>query len=264
MTEPEQDPDMSDEYDDLLARVDAAATRVSAAPGAMERVRHALARRKRRRRRQAGLAALAAVTVLGAAGTVVVPALTGDDDPVAPADRVTAPAIIGGGGYRPAGFFKDIVGGTAVPSIIRYYRTEPRVVFTARFDWSPDPAGEAYLGGLTLERYRSDPEKRCSRLVDGAADCELLDDGTVLARYEIAADGALLAPISGEGRLRLEGSTAVLRGVTYFRSDTRAVTVLVCNCSNPDGAVLSDVSPVTFEALEDVVTDESWSLRIGG
>ena len=254
MTEPEQTPD---EYDDLLARVDAVATRVSAAPGALERVRHALERRKRRRRRQAGLASLAAVAVLGAVGVVVVPILAGGDDPIAPAD-------IGGGGYRPAGFFKDIVGGTAVPSIIRYYRTVPRVVFTARFDWSPDPAGVAYLGGLTLERYRSDPEKRCSRLIDGAATCEVLEDGTVLARYEISADGALLAPISGEGRLRLEGSTAVLRGVTYFRSDARAVTVLLCNCSNPDGAVLSDVSPVTFEALEDVVTDESWGMRVGG
>ena len=149
-----------------------------------------------------------------------------------------------------------------MPSIVRYYRTVPRVIFTARFDWSPDTAGEAYLGDLTLERYRSSAEKRCAKLADGAATCDVREDGSVLARYEIPADGAFLAPISGEGRLRLEGSTATLRGVTYFRPDYRAVTVLVCNCSNPDGAVLSETPPVAFEVLEDVVTDDSWGLRI--
>ncbi len=259
MTEPEQAP----EYDDLLARVQAAAGRVSPGPGVVEQVRGALARRRRRRRVQVGVASAAAVAVLGVAGTLVIPGLL-DHDPVQPADDVSAPAIIQGGGYRPAGFFKDIVGGSAVPSIIRYYRTVPRVVFTARFDWSPDSAGDAYLGDLTLERYRSSGERRCSQLVDGAATCDVRDDGSVLARYEISADGAFLAPISREGPLRLEGSAGMLRGVTYFRPDARAVTVLVCNCSNPDGDVLSETSPVTFEALEDVVTDDSWALRPGG
>lgn len=261
MIEPER---THGEYDDILARVQASASRVAPGRGVVEHVRGALARRRRRRRVQAGLASVAAVAVFGAAGAIVVPALVGDDGPVDPADEVSAPAIVRGGGYRPAGFFKDIVGGTAVPSIVRYYRTVPRVVFTARFDWSPDPDGDAYLGDLTLERYRSSAEKRCSRLVDGAATCDVREDGSVLARYEIAADGAFLAPTSSEGRLRLEGSEGVLRGVTYFRSDARAVTVLVCNCSNPDGDLLSETPPVTFEALEDVVTDDSWSLRVGG
>lgn len=261
MVEPEQ---THGEYDDILARVQAAATRVSPGPGAVEHVRGALARRRRRRRAQAGLASVAAVAVFGVAGAIVVPTLLQDDGAVEPAVEVSAPAIIQGGGYRPAGFFKDVVGGTAVPSIIRYYRTVPRVVFTARFDWSPDPGGDAYLGDLTLERYRSSAEKRCSRLVDGAATCDVRADGSVLARYEIAADGAFLAPISLEGPLRLDGSQGSLRGVTYFRSDARAVTVLVCNCSSPDGDVLSEAPPVTFEALEDVVTDDSWGLRVGG
>lgn len=260
--EPDQDSDGG--YDDLLARVRTATSPVSPGATAVERVRGALARRRRRRRAQVGLASAAAVTVLSVAAVIVVPGLVGDDGSVEPADEVSAPAIISGGGYRPAGFFKDIVGGVAVPSIIRYYRTVPQVIFTARFDWSPDPAGVAYLGDLTLERYRSSPEKRCSRLVDGAATCDVLDDGSVLARYEIAADGAFLAPVSREGRLRLGGSEGVLRGVTYFRSDAGAVTVLLCNCSNPDGDVLSETPPVTFEVLEDVVTDDSWGLRVGG
>lgn len=260
----EPDPG-SEGYDDLLARVQQAAGRVSVGPGVVEHVRGALARRRRRRRVQVGVASAAAVALLGVAGVLVVPGLVADDDgSVEPAGEVSAPAVIEGGSYRPAGFFKDIVGGTAVPSIVRYYRTVPRVVFTARFEWSPDSAGDAYLGDLTLERYRSSAQKRCSRLVDGAATCDVRDDGSVLARYEVAADGAFLAPISLEGRLRLEGSEGVLRGVTYFRSDAKAVTVLVCNCSNPDGNVLSESAPVTFEALEEVVTDESWSLRAGG
>ncbi|CAN5461045.1 hypothetical protein BH09ACT12_BH09ACT12_10570 [soil metagenome] len=264
MERDERAGDGLEEYADLLARVQSAAVGVSPGASVKERISGALTRRRRRRRVQIGLASATAVAALSVAGIVVVPGLLDNDSTIQPADDAPAPTIVEGGGYRPAGFFKDVVGGAAVPSIVRYYRTVPRVIFTARFDWSPDPAGEAYLGDLSLERYRSDAEKRCSRLVGGAAQCTTRDDGSVIARYEIPADGAFLAPISGEGRLRLAGSAGVLRGVTYFRSDARAVTVLVCNCDTPDGEILSDSPPVTFEALEDVVTDESWSLRPGG
>ena len=260
-TEPQEE-----EHDDLLGRVQAAATRVRPGPSAGARVREALARRRRQRQVRVGLAATAAAVTVGVAGVVVVPGLLGEDAAVTPADRdegSTAPAIIQGGGYRPAGFFRDVVGGAAVPSIVRYYRTTPRIIFTARFEWSPDPAGVSYLGDLSLERYRSDASRRCSRLVGGTATCTTRDDGTVVGRYEVAADGAFLAPVSEEGPLRLSGSAGVLRGVTAFRPDGRAVTALVCNCSSPDGAVLTDVPPVAFEALEDVVTDPSWGLRVG-
>ncbi|WP_300406682.1 hypothetical protein, partial [Nocardioides sp.] len=223
----------------------------------------ALVRRRRRRRARAGLVSGAAVAAVTVTGVVVVPGLLGDDAPVAPADEVSAPAIIEGGGYRPAGFFKDVVGGTAVPSITRYYRTVGKVVFTARFEWSPDPAGEAYLADLSLERYRSDAEQRCERLVRDDGTCDVREDGSVLATYEVPADGAFLAPIGQEGRLRLDGSAGVLRAATYFRTDAKAVTALVCNCSSLGGEVLSEAPRVSFEALADVVTDPSWALRVG-
>ncbi|WP_323792619.1 hypothetical protein, partial [Nocardioides sp.] len=219
---------------------------------------------------RSGLAAAAVAVTVGVAGVVVVPGLLGEDSAVTPADRDpddpddTAPAIIQGGGYRPAGFFRDVVGGSAVPSIARYYRTTPRIIFTARFEWSPDPAGVSYLGDLSLERYRSDAAQRCSRFVGGRATCTTRDDGSVVGRYEVPADGAFLAPVSEEGPLRLAESDGVLRGVTAFRTDGRAVTALACNCSSPNGDVLTEAPPVTFEALEDVVTDPSWGLRVGG
>ncbi len=255
----------TDSDDDLLARLQAVATQVRPTAGVNERVGDALRRRRRRRRAQvvAGSVAAAAAAVVGVVGVVALPRPSGPDAPP-PAGDPPRPAIIEGGGYRPAGFFRDVVGGSALPSITRYYRTEPRIVFTARFDWSPDPAGEAYLADLSLERYRSDPEQRCSRLIGAAGSCTTRADGTVTARYEVPADGALLAPIGGEGRLRLPGSAAVVRGVTSFRTDARAVTVLVCNCSSQRGDVLSAAPPVSFEALEDVVTDASWGLRVGG
>ncbi len=263
------DPEPEEQHEDLLDRVQAAVTPVRPGASAGARVHEALARRRRRRRVQVGVAAAAAVTV-GAAGLVVVPGLLGDDAAVTPADRggtdeaSTAPAIIQGGGYRPAGFFRDVVGGVAMPSIVRYYRTTPGIIFTARFDWSPDPAGDSFLGDLSLERYRSAAARRCSRFVDGRASCATRDDGTVVGRYEVPADGAFLAPVNEEGRLRLDGSTGVLRGVTAFRPDGRAVTALICTCSSPDGDVLTQVPPIAFEVLEDVVTDDSWGLRVGG
>jgi hypothetical protein len=250
-------------YDDLLARIQAAGARVAPGPTAGERVHGALVRRRRRRRARVGLASVTAVAAVTVTGVVVVPGLLGDDAPVAPADEVSAPAIIEGGGYRPAGFFKDVVGGTAVPSITRYYRTVGKVVFTARFEWSPDPAGEAYLADLSLERYRSDAEQRCERLVRDDGTCDVLEDGSVLATYEVPADGAFLAPIGQEGRLRLDGSAGVLRAATYFRTDAKAVTALVCNCSSLGGEVLSEAPRVSFEALAAVVTDPSWALRVG-
>ncbi|MAS54826.1 hypothetical protein [Nocardioides sp.] len=253
-----------EEHDDLLARIQAAGARVTPGPTAGERVRGALLRRRRRRRAQLGLASVTAVAALSVAGVVVVPGLLGDDVPVAPADEVSALAIIEGGGYRPAGFFKDVVGGTAVPSITRYYRTLGKVVFTARFEWSPDASGDAFLADLSLERYRSEAEQRCERLVRDDGTCEVRQDGSVLATYEVPADGAFLAPIGQEGRLRLDGSSGVLRGATYFRTDAKAVTVLVCNCSSLGGEVLSESPRVSFEVLEDVVTDPSWGLRPGG
>lgn len=258
-------PTTGPDDDALLARIQAATTRVGPAAGAAERVRGALVRRRRRRRIQVGVASATAVAALSVAGVVVLPGLVGEEPRPAPSDAVPPPsAVIEGGGYRPAGFFKDVVGGAAQPSITRYYRTVPRIVFTARFEWSPDITGGAYLADLSLERYRSSAAKRCSRLAGGDAACTTREDGSVVARYEVPADGAYLAPISSEGRLRFPTSSGRLRGVTYFRTDGKAVTVLVCNCSSLDGALLSAVPPVTFEALEDVVTDESWGLRVGG
>lgn len=263
------EPEREEQHEDLLDRVQAAVTPLIPGASAGARVREALARRRRRQRVRIGAAA-AAVVAVGAAGLVVVPGLLGEDAAVTPADRgetddaSTAPAIIQGGGYRPAGFFRDVVGGTAMPSVVRYYRTTPGIIFTARFDWSPDPAGISYLGDLSLERYRSDAARRCSRFVDGGATCVTRDDGTVVGRYEVPADGAFLAPVSEEGPLRLGGSAGVLRGVTAFRPDGRAVTALICTCSSPDGDVLTQAPPITFEVLEDVVTDDSWGLRVGG
>ncbi len=88
----------------------------------------------------------------------------------------------------------------------------------------------------------------------------------MVARYEIPADGAFLAPVSKQGRLRADGpggAAGVLRGVTAFRTDARAVTALICTCGSRDGELVTETPPVTFEALEDVVTDASWGLRLG-
>ena len=268
-----------DEHDDLLARVRAATAGVSVAAGADERVRGALVRRRRRRRVQIGAAAASAVTALSLVGAVVVPGLVVDGGEVGPADPATSTeatdatdrrsssSVIDGGSFRPAGFFRDLVGGVALPTITRFYRTDPGIVLTARFEWYPDPAGEAYLADLTLERFRSDPAQRCAALVEqvgAGTPCTTSADGILLARYDVPVDGAFLAPLNEEGRLRLPGSAGVLRGVTAFRPDGRAATVLVCSCSSRDGAVLAEAPPVTFEVLEDVVTDPSWGLRVGG
>ena len=262
MREPER---MPEEYDDLLARVQAAASRVTPGPGVVEQVRGALARRRRRRRVRVALAGAASAAVLAAVGIAVVPGLVGGDSQQVPTSEGRGSSAVEAGLYRPAGFFEDVVGGEAVPSITRYYRIVQRVVFSARFEWTSDPAADdAFLADLTLERYRSSAERRCGSLVDGAALCDVREDGSVLARYEVPADGALLAPISGEGRLQLPGSSGVLRGVTYFRDDALAVTVLVCNCSSIGGVVLADAPPVSFDVLEDVVTDPSWGLPATG
>jgi hypothetical protein len=36
------------------------------------------------------------------------------------------------------------------------------------------------------------------------------------------------------------------------------VTVLVCDCSGRDGAVLAPEPPASYEQLEEVAGDESW------
>lgn len=262
--EPEQNDTTPEEYEALLARVRTATATVSPGNAVTERVTGALLRRRRRRRRQIGLASAAAVAVLGVTAVVVVPSLVGDDTKLDPSQDDAAPSAVQAGLYRPAGFFQDVVGGQAVPSITRYYRTSPEVRFTARFEWSPEPDGkDRFLGDLSLERFRATPEKRCASL-PGEALCDVLDDGSVLARYEVAADGADLAPLNGLGRIDLPGSEGTLRGVTYLRGDDLAVTVLVCNCSSEGGGVLQATPPVSFETLEDVVTDPSWALPAAG
>jgi hypothetical protein len=261
-----------EEHEDLLARVRSATDGVGPAPGAADRVRGALVRRRRRRRAQVGAAVVSSGAALALVGALVVPGLVGDRNGVGPSgdggeDEGTPSQVIDGGSFRPAGFFRDVVGGVALPTITRFYRTDPGIVLTARFDWAPDPAGASYLADLTLERFRDDPAQRCARLLEQLAQagaCETLRDDIVAARYEVPVDGAHLAPLNEEGTLRLPGSTGVLRGVTAFRPDGRAATVLLCNCDSRDGTVLAEVPPVTFELLEEVVTDPSWGLRVGG
>lgn len=255
---PESHDDLTDVtgYDDVLARVAGASSGISAHPGAGAAVRGALGRR-RRRRAIAGSAG-AVVAVAAVAGTLFVATDLAQRDDTTPAAQPTSTGAVGAGLFRPAGFFEDLAGGVAVPRITRNH-PDKHVVLTTRFTWASDAApDDLYLAALAIEGYRRSADAACAALAGGQVECETQDDGTVVGRYVVPADGAFIAPVRRVAPLRFDGSDAAMRGVTYFGADGRAISVTLCNCSE-EGDVLADEAPVSDETLVAFVTDGSWA-----